>query len=554
VATEIIKTIKSSGGDYSSLSGFVAGEARDLVTADEIAVAECYTLSGADVAATISGFTADPTRYVKVYTPAAERHDGKWNSSKYRIEGAVQWGGALRVITPHTTIDGLQVRNTSTGSETSALRVDDTADISNNILTIDKVTAGNADSGIFVDGIASGATVRAWNNIIYNCGTGIYYQWASASTFVLYNNTVMNCDQVGINFVGSATLYLKNNICNGNSTDYTLSNLASLTSNNNISEDSSSPDASYRNLAVTFVNEGSYDFHLDSSDTSAIDAGANLSADGQLSFSDDIDGEIRSGTWDIGADELPSGGVTKTVSDTAGGSDAISQLAVGLTMADSGSGSDGFAGMAADLSLSDAGSGSDVIAQLLASLAVLDTGHGDDSQNITVSFTVVDTGTGSDLVNVITDIIKTVTDTGSGIENVQVSPYLAVSDTAQGTEIVGLNVLLSIADTGAGSDALSSIQTVLSVADAGSGQDAVPVISVTVPVVDTAQGLDLIASVNAALQVADSGSGFDIVSASYDGQAKKVVITFKSKKPGISFSGRTAKITFASKKPKITFH
>lgn len=47
------------------------------------------------------------------------------------------------------------------------------------------------------------------------------------------------------------------------------------------------------------MNEGSYDFHLDSSDTAAKDQGYDLSA----IFTTDIDGDTRSGTWDIGADE-----------------------------------------------------------------------------------------------------------------------------------------------------------------------------------------------------------------------------------------------------------
>jgi hypothetical protein len=44
-------------------------------------------------------------------------------------------------------------------------------------------------------------------------------------------------------------------------------------------------------------------FHLALNDTSALDAGTDLSADGSLAFSDDIDGQERIGAWDIGADE-----------------------------------------------------------------------------------------------------------------------------------------------------------------------------------------------------------------------------------------------------------
>ena len=42
MATEIVHTIRASGGDYTTLSAWEAAQQRDLVAADEIAVAECY--------------------------------------------------------------------------------------------------------------------------------------------------------------------------------------------------------------------------------------------------------------------------------------------------------------------------------------------------------------------------------------------------------------------------------------------------------------------------------------------------------------------------------
>jgi hypothetical protein len=40
----ITKTVKPSGGDYTSLSNWEAGEQADLVAAGNIAVAECYSM------------------------------------------------------------------------------------------------------------------------------------------------------------------------------------------------------------------------------------------------------------------------------------------------------------------------------------------------------------------------------------------------------------------------------------------------------------------------------------------------------------------------------
>ncbi|MCK5591336.1 MAG: hypothetical protein KAI72_05215, partial [Candidatus Pacebacteria bacterium] len=53
----------------------------------------------------------------------------------------------------------------------------------------------------------------------------------------------------------------------------------------------------------SFVNETADDFHLVLADSGARDSGTDLSGDADISFSNDIDGDTHSGTWDIGADE-----------------------------------------------------------------------------------------------------------------------------------------------------------------------------------------------------------------------------------------------------------
>lgn len=61
----------------------------------------------------------------------------------------------------------------------------------------------------------------------------------------------------------------------------------------------------YTNIygSIVFENEAGDDFHLDSSDTIAIDKGTDLSSDTYLPMWDDIDGDERGATWDVGADE-----------------------------------------------------------------------------------------------------------------------------------------------------------------------------------------------------------------------------------------------------------
>ena len=62
-----------------------------------------------------------------------------------------------------------------------------------------------------------------------------------------------------------------------------MDSLAVWSYSNNISEDTSSPDAAFQEIVLTFAGAG--DYALDSSDTAAIDAGADLSSDSMLPFS-----------------------------------------------------------------------------------------------------------------------------------------------------------------------------------------------------------------------------------------------------------------------------
>jgi hypothetical protein len=99
---------------------------------------------------------------------------------------------------------------------------------------------------------------------------------------------------------------LKNNLCYNNSFgDYNnVSTISTSTSStNNLAQDTTAPayNTYYTEKTLTFTDTtaGSEDFHLVASDTDAIGKGADLSG----TFTTDIDGTTRTGTWDIGADE-----------------------------------------------------------------------------------------------------------------------------------------------------------------------------------------------------------------------------------------------------------
>jgi hypothetical protein len=297
--TEAIKTVKSSGGDYTSLSAFDAGEQRNLVTADEIAVAECYAFEDG-TAVDINGWTTDSTRYIKIYTPTSERHDGKWDATAYRLSLSNPSAYILILREDYIRVEGLQLYQQSDTASGILLLIANAGEIqiSHNILRGTPATT----SGRYMfnlSGFGPNGTVKIWNNLFYDGRYGIRHSFGSAgNTYIVYNNTVVDVEAIGIQFsdsVGDVTLYLKNNLVQGTDTNYTVSSFTSFTHSNNLSEDATSPDATYRSKVVTFENEGADDFHLGSGDTEARDNGTDLSTDpdGQLSFSDDIDGDTR---------------------------------------------------------------------------------------------------------------------------------------------------------------------------------------------------------------------------------------------------------------------
>jgi len=287
----------------SNYSGIPFGSCAtgDLNCVDKIAVAK---IDGAWTSPDttwldIKDWTTSANNYIKIYTTPTARHSGKWESNKYTIAPA---SGAWSILngTKFFRIDGLQIdAGGTTGIGAGWPGTDADIRISNNIVR------GNGSG----EGISSGwmvgnaSRLSIWNNIVYGFSGGIRISSSGWKAYV-YNNTVYGSTQYGIGKIGGGQTLalLQNNISNNNILDYTGDiNASSL---NNISQDSTSPNLLFRNKIVSFISPSAVDFHLSSSDASAKDAGINLSADPNLSFSTDIDGQIRSGTWDIGADEL----------------------------------------------------------------------------------------------------------------------------------------------------------------------------------------------------------------------------------------------------------
>jgi hypothetical protein len=306
MATQLKKTVKPTGqgGDYTSLDAAETAQEQNLVTADKYLLLEIDgDWSGAaDSFCSVQNYTTSETCYIRIYTTSAARHSGKWDDTKYRIV-YVDTTNPLRISVPFVRVEGLQVYGTGTGSGKDIIYVNDTTAnakqyVSNCIVRVDTNNTGNPFGVNFE--VASTATCWCWNCIAQDFvnAQGFY---SALCTSYFYNCTAYNASSasgVGYHSASGTTLW-KN--CGAAACQTGFSGGTQTTCS------TSTP---------TFVSTaGTYDLHLQSGDTTWKDQGTDLSADANRPFGDttitlDIDGQTRSGSWDIGADEYVASGPT----------------------------------------------------------------------------------------------------------------------------------------------------------------------------------------------------------------------------------------------------
>lgn len=292
MATEVFVTIRPSGdgGDYTSMSAAEAGEQQNFVTADEYLVAEVQGdwSSAADGPVLFTGSTLDATRYMEFRADASNRFNGEYSTSRYRIDGA---SPCLHVRQGHTYLIGLQVTQSSGSDGVIVVRDSD------GIGHVHDCYVSNTNQGILVR-FSGTAYVKNTTAV----GGAFAFRFRD-DTLVFCHSCTARDSGVGFDSVNAGTNYtLRNCLADGNSTaDFQGSWGAA---NNNASSDSSAPGTgSITDATIVFVS--STDMHIDASDASGIKTGgANLSADSDLPVTTDFEGDSRSATPTIGADEF----------------------------------------------------------------------------------------------------------------------------------------------------------------------------------------------------------------------------------------------------------
>jgi hypothetical protein len=335
MTTERLVTIKSSGGNYTSLSAAEAGEQDDYVSDDVWMHYSCYSMEDA-TAVTFSGSTTDLTRYILVDTPASERHSGKWSASKYRL---VVTDADVITVDNELCIrfDGLQLE---VMSPTAIRKVINFCNAPSNDFDyrVSKTIIRSSDYGanrcngidFYFTGPSRTGTLKIWDCLFYDlAGIDVYIH--DTCTPYFYNNTVI-CLYYGFS-IGTFSGIAVNNLfttpsawsCYGTfaaGTDYNITSDIygigyTVTGGGNTHDHDSH--------TYTFVDADNDDYHLASTDAGAI--GFGMTDPGSGLFSDDIDGNTRSAPWDVGADEYVAGG-------TLSGSSAIVFSATGALLGD----------------------------------------------------------------------------------------------------------------------------------------------------------------------------------------------------------------------------
>jgi len=221
---ELKKRIEENGnGDYTTLEACMNANEQDLTDngGDYFLAEICGTdLTGdgwdnPDTAACeIDGYTTSETCYIKVYTTASARHDGKWKvKPAYRLADDDKY--MLTINDNWVTIEGLQIGYNCTfgaffqGIKHDAASTTNTVidqcivkegvdggeygikigEIGGTALVVNTIIIGGGNAGILIDGTSS-VTVK--HCTVYGAADGIRVDTGNA-TSVIENTAIFNC-------------------------------------------------------------------------------------------------------------------------------------------------------------------------------------------------------------------------------------------------------------------------------------------------------------------------------------------------------------------------
>lgn len=300
------RTVRPSGGDYTTLSAWEAGRQGNL-TGLGPEIAECSGNLSDTTAVVVDGWTTTASDYIQIITPQADRHAGVWDTSKYRLEVNGAFFRALRIVEDFVRVEGLQIRQTNSSGYPSAgvQSTSGSADIRFESCIVRSASTSTGDGhGVSFNG--NGAMLLR-NSVVYTPGGAAvrtHQGYAGTPTTLIQNCTLVG-GTYGVIREDTETVTVTNTYAHGGTDAYNGTMTRSTCAHSSASSFSGST-ASIAHTTANFLNVtgGSEDYHLQSgADATLLTGGADLSG----TFTTDIDGETRS-DWSIGADEIVGGG------------------------------------------------------------------------------------------------------------------------------------------------------------------------------------------------------------------------------------------------------
>jgi uncharacterized repeat protein (TIGR01451 family) len=278
---------------------------------------------------TIDGSTTDASHTITLTADHGNRHYGRAGvAGTVALVDNATAGPAIRVRDDYVTVEWLEIRGGS-GASAHGVEVSNLATV-NHVVLDALLVHDTPGSGIEI--LHPDALVDAYNDVIYEAGYGIRINATPSGTsqIRLLNNTVYSCNSAGPSGIlstaaSNVAVTLRNNIAHGNYQGDFGVPARNGASSNNLSSDATGPAHSpgggglqVVSAAAIFVSVAAPDLHLLPT-SPAVDVGADLGA----IFTGDVDAGIRTGTWDVGADELPVGATDVTVTKDDGQGTAV---------------------------------------------------------------------------------------------------------------------------------------------------------------------------------------------------------------------------------------
>ncbi len=304
------KTIKSSGGDYTSLSAWESANQADI-TGLGPSIAECYDVDDTTTT-TLNGWTTTASDYIEIIAATAARCNGstrEQTGDTYRLSGTNSTG-QLRIAENFVRVEGIECRGNAAHGALQITSTTGTTDIR----VLDCVLISNdstASNSYAVLANVSGSTSSFTNCLINGKRRGIN---TSGSTAVTIDHCTFYGDGAGLGVVHGSELACTNTYAGGyTSEDFYTGSGAGTGSHNASADTTATTDYTSSLISKAATDQFVSPSLVDSTFDFSLKSGNALEGAGTGSVTNDIAGNPYGSPSDIGC-FAPVSGSTYTLS------------------------------------------------------------------------------------------------------------------------------------------------------------------------------------------------------------------------------------------------